>query len=313
MHLDAPSLARLRLAVSPASEAAAWLQLTATGRTHSVFGDPGPAARFALRDPDVALLASVLATRHDYMPDLLTPKPSVGSASHIWAAQLDAIGQTAAEVVLEQLTYLPGVGREVREAAHRGTFAERAASGLTIFWRHAIADAWPELHSRMQADLAVRAKTMTTHGAGAMLGSLHPAVAWTGSSIEVANSFHEELHYANDELVLSPSVLVWPKVLTQLCDPQAALLCYPAHGVGANATADQVGRLASLLGRTRASLLRDLDVPRSTTDLSTRHRLAPATVSYHLRVLHGSGLVTRVRDRRTVLYRRTDQGDALHG
>jgi hypothetical protein len=31
------------------------------------------------------------------------------------------------------------------------------------------------------------------------------------------------------------------------------------------------------------------------------------------RVPHGSGLVTRVRDRRTVLCRRTEQGDAPHG
>jgi DNA-binding transcriptional ArsR family regulator len=310
VHLDARSLARVRLAVSPASEAIAWLRLTATGRSHAVLGDPGPAARFALRDPDVALLAGVLAIRDDYMPDLLTPKPAPGAAL---AAQLETIAQTGPAVVNEQLAHFPGIAANVRDAITLGTFANRAAGGLAKFWRHAIADSWPQLHDRMQADLAIRAKTMLTHGIGGLLGSLHSSVAWTGNSLRVSQSFHEELSYNDNEIVLSPSVLAWPRVLTQLCDPQSALLCYPASGVGTNATADQVGRLGDLVGRTRATLLRDLDIPRSTTDLSSRHQLAPATVSYHLQVLHNSGLVTRTRDRRTVLYRRTDQGDALHG
>jgi DNA-binding transcriptional ArsR family regulator len=39
--------------------------------------------------------------------------------------------------------------------------------------------------------------------------------------------------------------------------------------------------------------------------------LAPATVSYHLSVLHGSGLVAKSRDSRSVLYRRTEVGDRM--
>ncbi|MFL6141027.1 MAG: DUF5937 family protein [Labedaea sp.] len=316
-HLDAASLARIRLSASPASEAVSWLRLTANGQKHAVFGDPGPAARFALRDPDVALLAKTLPPGARYVPDLLTPKPLAGSAEQTWTGQVDAIRETPRETVLDQLDECAAVGqtvdRAVRDAAERGTFARRAASGLATFWRYAVADAWPVLHGRMQADLVNRTATMAAHGVGALLGSLHPTVSWTGQAIEVDKPFEEELHYAGTELVLAPSVLGWPKVLVQLCDPAEAVLAYPALGVGAEPGATVADGLSRLLGATRASLLRDLDVPRSTGDLSTRHQLAPATVSYHLKVLHGSGLVTRTRDRRTVLYRRTEQGDALHG
>jgi hypothetical protein len=43
------------------------------------------------------------------------------------------------------------------------------------------------------------------------------------------------------------------------------------------------------------------------------HRLAPATVSYHLGVLHDAGLVMRSRHRRLVLYRRSEQAASLLG
>jgi len=54
-------------------------------------------------------------------------------------------------------------------------------------------------------------------------------------------------------------------------------------------------------------------VLRGTSDLSERLRLSPSTISYHLSVMHGSGLVTRARAGRAVLYRRTDRGTALAG
>lgn len=43
-NLDADTLARVHLAMSPAAEATAWLALTAARGQHPVFGDPGAAA-----------------------------------------------------------------------------------------------------------------------------------------------------------------------------------------------------------------------------------------------------------------------------
>jgi DNA-binding transcriptional ArsR family regulator len=313
VHLDAASLARVRLATSPAAETVIWLRRTATGTPHPVFGDPGPAARFALRDPDVALVADILTSSPKYMPDLLTPKPRPGRGGEVWRDQLDLIRDTTTEAVLTQLAECAAVSDEVRTEAEHGRFARRAARGLSLFWRHAVADAWPELNDRMQADLAIRARTVLTYGIGALLGSLHPLVTWTGTDLEVHKPWDVSVAYEGAELVLAPSILSWPNLLVQVCDPSEASIFYPARAVGVEGAGEEGGGLARLLGNTRATLLRDLGVARSTSDLSERHQLSPATVSYHLRVLHGSGLVSRLRERRKVLYRRTEQGDALHG
>ena len=54
-----------------------------------------------------------------------------------------------------------------------------------------------------------------------------------------------------------------------------------------------------------------LDEPLPTVEIARRLKVTPSAVSQHLRVLHGSGLVTRARDRRQVLYRRSAIGDQL--
>jgi len=320
LHLDAASLARVRLAVSPALEAVEWLRLAANGRRHPVFGDPGAAARFALRDPDVALLGQLLTTKSHYMPDLFTPKPLAGKPQQAWDGQLEEMRETPTEIVFEQLREVEehaGTAepwqREALDAGERGTFAGRAARGFSAFWRHAIADEWSALHDRIQVDLTMRAQIMATGGVGALFGSLHPIVSWTGSFLRLAKPYSDELHYVDQELVLAPIAMGWPKVYTQLWDRDAEVLYYPAAGVGAAPANPDADALARLLGGTRAALLRDLDVPRTTSELAGRHGLAPATVSYHLRVLLDASLVTRERDGRLVRYRRSGHGDALRG
>jgi DNA-binding transcriptional ArsR family regulator len=305
--LDADTLAKVRLGPSPAAEATAWLALTAGGGRHPVFGDPGAAARAALADRDAALVAAVLplpGTRA-YTPDLLTPKPLTDLSD-----QLDRIAATPADTVARQLA---STGRAlpaaVRAAVDDGTFAPRAARGLQRFWRSAIADGWPSPRAAMDADLADRARTMATRGVGALLGSLHDAVVWADGTLSIRSAWQEEFTLRGAEIVCVPGVLAWPRLAIQLCDPEDAVLGYPAAGVGRRAGAPHA--VDRLVGTTRAALLRDLDVPRSTASLATRHRLAPPTVSYHLKVLQRTGLVVAHRDGLFVLYQRTDAGHAL--
>jgi DNA-binding transcriptional ArsR family regulator len=313
-HFDAESVARVRLAVSPVTEVSAWLGLTATGGRHVVFGDPGAGARSALSHRDTALVAAVLAfAGRGYTPDLLTPKPTVGCDGTVLDDQLERVAGTPHEVVATQLGWMGApMPSAVQRAVDRGTFASRAAHGLSRFWAAVVADGWTGLKATMEADIAVRAQTMTTRGVGAMLESLHDTMTWQSGSLRIRKPpWQEELDLCGAELVCSPAVLAWPTLSVQLCDAADAALRYPADGIGARASAGAGRSLDQLLGATRAALLRDLGRPRSTAGLSQRHHLSAPTVSYHLQVLRRSGLVARQRDGLYVLYQRTQSGHAL--
>jgi DNA-binding transcriptional ArsR family regulator len=314
-HLDGPTLARLRLATSPAAEVTSWLQATLSRFGHPVHGDPGPAARAALRHRDVALVAQLVTPpgRVGYTPDLLTPKPPLGPPDAVLDEQLAQTAATPAGEVAVQVHERFPAGRmpvPVRAAVEDGTLARRVADGLRHFWQAALADQWPALRAMLEAELALRATAMATTGVGSVLNSLHPRVAWTGRALTIDSSYRITTALAGAELVLAPSVLAWPRISTQLCDAGNAVLVYP---VGAGRAGQHRDGLGELVGASRAAILADLDVPRSTRQLSERHRLAPATVSYHLGVLLRSGLVLRSRDRHSVLYQRSARGEGLVG
>jgi DNA-binding transcriptional ArsR family regulator len=315
VRLDARSLARVRLAPSPASEITSWLRLTATGRCHPIFGEPGSSARYALRDPDVALVASVLPRHGGYVPDMLTPKPPAGPARQTLNRQLELVRETADETVAIQLLltgrYATGtVPAAARAAMEVGTFARRAASGLLRFWRAALEDQWTPVDAAMATDVAHRARTIAAHGMGAILGGLHPTVAWTGDELHFNKPYTETTDLAGAELVLCPTVLGWPELRVQVCHRDDAVVTYPANGLSPGRPA-RSEPLSGLLGITRAAILRDLDLPRTTTELGGRHGLAPSTVSHHLGVLLNAGLVVRSRQGALVRYLRSDQGDEL--
>jgi DNA-binding transcriptional ArsR family regulator len=94
-------------------------------------------------------------------------------------------------------------------------------------------------------------------------------------------------------------------------DPRRPMLAYPALPAAGSARADTAHPAPELLGATRARLLADLDHPRTTVELGDRHFLAASTVSYHLGILHRSGLVTRVRTGNRVLYQLSSRAAAL--
>lgn len=304
----------IRLAPSLASEVVAWLKIAAAGQRHPLLGDPGPAARFAMRHPDVALVATMLRGNPGYVPDLLTPKPSVDPTARILGGQLDVVRETSAEVAATQLL----VGRyqghrmptAVRRAMEAGTFARRAASGLHHFWRSALADNWTTLEAAMVADLRRRAWTGATRGIGHALNTLHPKVRWLGDQLRINVRYVEESDLTDSELVLSPAILGWPRIRVQVCDPTDAVIVYPASEIDVLGHRDRP-LLATLVGSTRAKILTGLHEADTTTRLSQVHGLAPSTVSHHLRVLVEAGMVTKARDGALVHYGRTERGDEL--
>ncbi len=319
VQFDTASTARVRFASSPAYETAAWLGVTAAGFRHPVHGDPGPAARFALRDRDVAVVA-VLArgsAAGAYMPDFLTPVP--GRGAHVFADQLDQVRETGAGWVHAEVDFLSTttrpLPREIRDLTDTGRLRRVAAAGLAKFNRVVLADASARIAAGVTADIHHRGSLLACGGVGELLDGLDPVMRWTGSGVEIDKPYEEDLQLRDTDVVLVPSVLALPRLATQLHGPAGAMLAYPATGTHdlptAATAATATGAGDALLGRGRLAVLRALDRARSTTEVSAVVGLSTATVSHHLHVLTDAGLLTRTRQGRSVHYQHTPAARTL--
>ncbi len=109
-------------------------------------------------------------------------------------------------------------------------------------------------------------------------------------------------------------MFLWSKVLINYAQPEVVEVTYGAYGAGRlwdSAQPDRRNALAALLGRSRASMLIELAVPASTTQLAARLGQSLATTSWHLSVLTKGGLITRSRAGRVVWYQQTPLGTSL--
>jgi DNA-binding transcriptional ArsR family regulator len=326
VDMDSAAVAGTRFAISPLGTAidALWLL-----REDARAGGGGWRALVGetVRDQGLTLLAGLFGGAWDYLPDFLAPQPD--QPEERVQDELHAVAAVAPEHLLAEIGVMLQGHSEVRiigrpaprsvlQVLDRGerAFAERAAAELHQLWRAAIEPHWPALRARMEADIEHRARTSARQGLSAMLTTLHPRVVWGGDHLQLATRFQGRVRGATT-VVLRPSVFSTDLRLT--VDPLSAqmhrqpVLGYPCRP-GPDPDRPATPSAHALLGVTRARLLSDLAVPRSTAELGERHFLAPSTVSYHLGILHRSGLVTRTRRAHHVLYQQSPRaGGMLHG
>ncbi|MFD4274474.1 DUF5937 family protein [Streptomyces cyaneofuscatus] len=182
-------------------------------------------------------------------------------------------------------------------------------------WRTLIEPYWPRLRAVLEADIAHHSRRLADSGLAGLLGEVSTQLSWNGSTLTVQGTrgdHHQVL--GGQGLVLMPSVFVWPEVVGGHLEPWQPGLIYPARGIGGlwSAAGERTpDALARLLGRVRADVLCALDEPAGTSTLAHRLGLAPSSVSAHLSVLRGAGLLTSRRYGHQVLYERTPLGIAL--
>jgi DNA-binding transcriptional ArsR family regulator len=314
VRFDASSVARFRLAGSPVYEAVSWLAITRAGQSHPLLGDPGAAARFALRDRCVATAAALVLpwARAQYMPDFLTPKPPPAADGWALAGQLDRISSVSPAALNMQLEFMQQhtpLAAELRRSAETGKLAHVVAAGLQRFWTEVLADLWPSLHRSIRQDVLRQTALMAVGGTGTVLNGLHRTLRWTDDTMHIDKPYRETIDFRDGELVLVPSVLGPQRLGAQVWDPDDAVLAYPI------APSDEpLGDMASdtaLLGAGRAAVLRALRTPSSTTELRGMLGLSASTISHHLQVLANAGLATSTRQGRFVMYQQTASGSAL--
>jgi DNA-binding transcriptional ArsR family regulator len=313
-HTD---LARVRFAHSPVQELVASLRvLQDPGRQH-MYGRWMAAVQGRLRGLRLDLLTALAPTGR-CPPAFLLPPPA--GPWPVLAEQLAAIAATPPAAVRAELDKvrdggpLPTVLRPLYQdpVAHLPAVVRE----MERYWQVALQPVWERLWALYMADLAYRMEQFASSGLARVLDGLHPEVALEGGllQIRIPHRCHRHLDPAGGGVLLVPCAFAWPTLSVGCCGVAQPWLVYPPRGVAElwrEPAAEQPDPLAALVGRTRATLLAMVDLPRATTQLAEQLGLSPAAVSQHLKILRQTALVTARRRGRMVLYQRTAAATAL--
>ncbi|MDG4828111.1 DUF5937 family protein [Solwaraspora sp. WMMD1047] len=270
------------------------------------------------RWPAIGAIRS-LYRRRAYNADFIHPPPAGVGLSFV--EELALFRATPLDQAREELARNLAGHRPPPEYARRildsPDVVDRLADAVEAAWVTLIEPDWPRLRAVLERDVVQRAGRLATYGWAAALADLDPGLSWESdgpTGTIVAMPHDPETHRLNGRgLLFVPTVFGTLSISVELPWPPA--ICYRARGVAdllgpppADRTPDGLDRL---VGPTRATLLRALAVPATTSQLVAQLGLALGTIGDHLAVLRDAGLVRRTRLGQAVRYERTVVGDAL--
>jgi DNA-binding transcriptional ArsR family regulator len=304
-------LARARFAVSTAAETLGALGLLRRGAP-----PPWLAAwyarhvadyRAALEDRPLwaAIVAEGFGPR--WVADCLTAAPErVGDiAEELAGVRLLTDEQVRADLrQTHGRTSLPSVLEET------SGLGDAVADLMQWTWDTTLVDEWPRRRHVLEADVVSRTAALASGGWSAALEGMGRAYLGEGRVRISSHSLPPKHLGSTATLSFHPVSSPTSSVLWNLPEERYAIV-YEASGMGIVAEAVASDALERLLGANRARLLALLAEPASTTQLSALTDLPLGSVGNHLTVLREAGLVGRRRSGRSVLYRRTQGGDAL--
>lgn len=313
--LNADDLSRVRFAFSPVWETVTSVRAVATG-AHGLHRPWLRRVVPVLAGDDLDLLRA-LVPPYGYIPDFLTPAPPRRTTS--FESGLAAIAATPVEMVVRELTQLreswpsPEVDALIDDPS-RGL--ARITEALRSYWRRVIEPDWARIRALHTEDLAYRLEELAAGGVHRLFRTLHPSVAFTGELVRIDRPYScHGSPLPGQGLLLVPCVFSWPAALPVTAAPHVPTLTYPPRGIGrlweARSSDEAASPLADLVGKTRAAIVEQLDLPMSTTQLACQLNLSAPTLSVHLGILRAAGVVDSRRDGRAVLYARTSLGAAL--
>lgn len=266
-------------------------------------------------DPAIRAL-TFLRRRAGYMADFVSPppaRPNLTVAEQLATMRATPLGQARGEIA-RNLVGLPEPDAVVRDVLDAPDMVDRLATGLETAWQALLKPDWPVLRSIVERDIVHRAGRLAAYGWAEALDGLSRQVRWHDGVIEVdiLGGGDATRRLGGAGLMFVPVVFSELGLAVEQDWPYT--LMYRARGLAdlwEGRTPRREDALAKLVGRTRADLLRLLAEPATTTWLSARLRMSIGGTGDHLAVLRASGLVTRERSGRSVLYRRTALGDML--
>jgi hypothetical protein len=318
-ELGVEDLADTRFAVSPLQETVLSLRVLRDPSLSALHLPWRRAVLGRLGPLDTDLLMSLVAVRRT-LPDFLTPRPE--SFAPDFEEELAVVRRTSPDLVRRDLlaAHLPDPLPEPLQDATGADDApvvglrDAVCELLQQYWEIAIKPMWPQMRLLLEADMTYRARQLAMGGARLLFADMHPNLRWHNGVLHIDKMIGSHRVAASGRgLLLLPSVFAH-KPAPPAGPEEPPMLAYPGRGVATlwvPAPIADAPALVSLLGAPRARLLRLLEEPLPTVEIARRLRVTPSAVSQHLRVLYATGLVTRARSGRQVLYRRSPLGDHL--
>jgi DNA-binding transcriptional ArsR family regulator len=193
---------------------------------------------------------------------------------------------------------------------------KRFAWALSSFQRLSM-DTWmPQIDVLMRTERDDWAR-LAAEGADRLLSNLHPRVYWKPPVLHMDSAIDADYHLGGCGLLIQPTYFGAARPwlgTTDVPHPQPVLfvpLRRPLPLGDHEPVAPQ--DLIRLLGRTRATILSVLtdEGPTSNGELARRVDCSPSTVSNHTEVLRESGLITTVREGKSVRHAATELGAAV--
>jgi DNA-binding transcriptional ArsR family regulator len=324
LWFDTVGLARIRFSVSPVFEAVSSIRALSAASVHGLHGPWLRQVRPYVTDVDLDLLTTLVRPA-GFIPDFLVPAPARRTPT--FESGLAQVAASDPALVAEQLTHLAGhavaqrgPGRAARVRLLHGLIAApeaglaRIVAELGRWWRLAIAPHWPRMRRLLHDDVTYRLDELARGGVQQLFRTLHPLITFSGDTLRITKYYSGRAQLRQRGLLLMPCVFAWPDVLVGTADPEVPNVTYSPRGLGRLWPASDgtvTEPLAGVLGRSRAALLAQLDLPMSTAQLATLLDLAAPTVNAHLKSLEAAGLVGARRDGHAVLYRRSRLGELL--
>ena len=199
---------------------------------------------------------------------------------------------------------------------------ERFVAMLETYWQEAFEAEWVRIEPELAASVSEAGRLIRARGVFGLLSGLGPDIRcdrearrfWLDRPHD-----HEVEIGAEQQLVLAPSVYVWPHVRVNCDAPWPLGLVFPASSILREARprippAQLTAVLRALGDDTRLRALRLIaERPRSTQELAPLVGVTEAALSKHLRALADAGLLERHRDGYYVLYRLIPQRVAAVG
>lgn len=313
----------VRLATSPAWELLGYALALRDGRHPAVPEGRIHEWRDELASEDMTALAFALSHR-GFVPDFLVPPPSepFGSvASDMARVEAAPVSEVTRDLVTIRSS-ANGDGADPtlhRWTGDRAEFRRDVAAQMTLLWGRLVEPLWPAHRRVLEREVLTRGRDLALDGAANLLNGLHTDVRFDGESLHVDCGAVELESECGPDLLLVPSVLVWPKVFVGPPDGDGRpILYYPARGAATMFAESErpppakgPDALDVLLGARRTGILRRLTSPATTSDLAAWMDVSASGVSQHLSRLASLGLVCRTRVGRRVYYERTPRGDDL--